>query len=282
MPGRNFTDEEEAEIAKIYLAGTSARAIARSYGFGHHISIVSALNRQNVTQRTPPERNRLYKVNPYAFDVIDEEAAYWWGFLYADGNVGREKTITVALSVKDQIQIERFRNFLQSDAPIDRATITISSGKYERLRFSVTERHLAKRLINLGVIPKRHNFEYAIKNLPQGMERHWLRGLFDGDGSINYQKNGQPTITLCGGVSLLSWIREILAKYASRNPDHRITKHIKANLYYLTYAGRRQVAAISHFMYDGAHTYMERKHDIAISSYIEPPPRLKDDKGRFV
>jgi len=275
---RNFSDAEEAEIAKIYQAGHSARAIARAYGLSHHISICSALERQGITQRPAPERNRLYSLNPHVFDMIDnEQAAYWWGFIYADGGVNR-RTLTVHIKEQDMNHLELLRDFIQSESPIKKQIQRLNgySKSYTRYAIDFTDRHVASRLRELGIIPNRPNPQKALYHLPAYMAHHWIRGYFDGDGSARKS----PSIAFCGSNELLIWLREQFANEAETNPELAVTKHNKANIYYLYISGRIQALKVTEYMYRDATVWMPRKRKV-IDSWPVPKERHRNTKGQW-
>lgn len=273
MPPRNFTDTEEAQIANLYRSGFSARAIARAYGFSHHISITSALRRQGVHKRHPSTQNRLYTLNPRAFDSIDNElAAYWWGFLYADGHIYRN-TLTISLKWDDRAHLKKLRDFMQADSPI----VEMDTPHYHNAKIEFSHRHLARRLLNLGVVVRRTIPEVIPANLPSRIIHHWIRGYFDGDGSA--RQDG--SIVFCGCPKLLKWVREVMAFNANTNPDLSIQKHIKARLHYLYFSGRHVALRVAEYMYRDATIWLERKMDV-IDSWPKPQVRERDAKGRYI
>lgn len=279
MPPRNFTDAEEEQIAKIYLAGHSAKSIMRAYDLSHHISICDALKRQGVTQRPAPERNRLYALNPHVFDVIDNElAAYWWGFIYADGCVYR-RTLTVHIKEKDMNHLELLRDFMQSESPIKEEEQRLNgySKSYTRYGIDFTDRHLTKRLRELGIKPYRPNPQAALRHLPIRLTQHWVRGYFDGDGSARTS----PSIAFCGSRKLLIWLREQFANEAGTNPDLVVTKHNKANIYYLYISGRIQALKAAGYMYRDATVWMPRKREV-IDNWPLPKERHRNAKGQWI
>lgn len=266
MTHRNFTDSEEEQIAKIYSSGKSARAIAHAYGLGHHISIVDALRRQGAGQRPVSDRNRIHKLNPNAFDVIDNEAAaYWWGFLYADGYISRDKVITITLSQKDKEQLEKFKIFMDTEAPV--SFYGIGKGNS---RINITDKHLAARLKQLGILTGRPNPKQALDQIPDSLFHHWLRGLFDGDGSARKS----PSIVLCGGYDFLYVLRSKISEHCEVNPLLSISKHRASNLHYLYYSGRLMALKVADYMYKGATVWMKRKRDV-IESWPLPQSRKK-------
>lgn len=259
---RNWTDEEEVKIAQEYLGGKSTRQIARERGVDK-IGIIGALRRQGIEQRGPAARNRLYALNPYVFDVIDNEwAAYHWGFLWADGYV-HKRSLTVSLKEADVDVLERMKNFLESESPIRIKSEKLNEKMYGKCRIEFTDRHLSSRLNELGIITGRPSIQPILDYLPSYLYHHWIRGFMDGDGTIRIKKNNQGLIGFCGDVSILAFIRAVLAEYAATNPDRTITKHIKANLYYLNYNGNAQCVRIRDFLYQDATIWMERKRERA-------------------
>lgn len=261
MPPRNFTDEEEEQIAKIYLAGHSTRAIMRAYKLPGKTSILGALRRQNVKQRSPAERNRLYQIDAHAFDVIDtEEKAYWWGFIYADGCI-HKRSLTVTLKASDKNHLIKLKTFLKSEHPVKIVNRYIKGNKaYKSAHYYATDRHLANRLRELGIVPKRGKFKQAITHLPKDLERHWIRGLMDGDGSVAMDSGSRgPSIGFCGSALMMNWIREILANNTGTNPDLSIQKHRIASLYYLSFSGNVVAHAVSDWLYQDATIWLSRK-----------------------
>lgn len=264
MPGRNFTDSEEAEIAKIYQAGHSAKAIARAYGLSHHISICAALGRQGIQQRAAPERNRLYRLNPHVFDAIDNEtAAYWWGFIYADGCVSR-RTLTTTLHRKDRDHLARLRDFMRATSPIVDIMANDGMGsKTPQSRVDFTDRDMASRLRALGILPHRPRFDLVTANLPDNLRQHWIRGFFDGDGSARKANNTRGgSLVFCGQRSLLEWIRAVFAECVGTNPNLAVTACNHSSICYYYISGNRQARNAAAYMYDGATIWLPRKREV--------------------
>lgn len=276
MPARNFTDSEEAEIAKIYLSGKSTRAIAASYGLSHHISICDALKRQGITQRSKEERNRLYKCNPFIFDKLDNEmSAYLHGFIYADGNVSRDKTLSISIANSDKAHLEKIRLALQTEAPV-KTLVNKGYGNF-RAVLSYTERHLAKELMDKGIIVNRPYPELIFKYLPDDMFNHWLRGFFDGDGTAKRDK----AVGFCGSYQLMFLLRERITFNCDTYPDISIRKHVTKPTFYLTYSGRNVALRVANFMYKDATIWLERKRNI-INNWPVPDKANRNEKGQFI
>jgi hypothetical protein len=64
---------------------------------------------------------RKYSLNEDFFETIDSEAkAYWLDFLAADGHIS-DKAIILKLHNRDKTHVEKFRDALNSNAPITEA-----------------------------------------------------------------------------------------------------------------------------------------------------------------
>ena len=277
---RNFSDEEEAKIARLYLYGISAKNIAKLYGLKHHISIVDAIKRQGVEQRPAPERNRIHKLNNTVFDSVDNEnAAYWLGFLYADGSTN-DKSLSVSLKGVDFTHLEKLKSFLKTNAPVTMREKKCKGKGYASASLYVTDRHLIERLHFYGVSVGRHSPNETIERIPEHLFRHWLRGLFDGDGCAFTNPNSG--INFLADSILIESIRNHLVNAGvDDNPNRKINKHSKSDVYYLSYSGRKVATKVIEYMYQDATIWLDRKRQV-IASWPVPMVRTKDHNGQRV
>ena len=81
-----FTKSIVEEIIKLYESGVSAKDIATKYGT-YNTSIRRVLLRNNIKLRDSSEAQASVKTNPFAEWETKEAAAYWLGYLAADGCV---------------------------------------------------------------------------------------------------------------------------------------------------------------------------------------------------
>ena len=255
---RLFTDEQEVQIAKMYLEGKSERQLERDLKVSRDC-IHGALCRQKVEFRSPAERNRLYQVNASAFDIIDSEhKAYFLGLIYADGSVTK-RSLSFSQKRQDRVLVERLKVFLQSEHPLNDVMQKCEGKEYPQTRFYATERHLAGRLKTLGVLPKRPRHDLVTSAITPELERHFIRGYFDGDGCAH--KRPRMGISFVGQLGLLEWIRNRFIYMGVSKKDAPITKHAKSDIYYLVYLSKKQGVPIAQEMYRDATTWLERKRE---------------------
>lgn len=246
--------------------------MADEYGVKHQ-TLASSLRRQRVSQRTPPERNRFYAVDPTIFDVIDSEAkAYWLGFLLADGNTSK-RSLNLALAVKDHDHLIRFRDFIAPEYPI---RIDLIAGKHLASKVTITDRYLVDRLQQLGIEARRPHPLNGLLSTPECLRHHWVRGFFDGDGSA---ANTQAQMSFCGSKRVLSAVWVLITSGIGEKLGS-MRKHTKGEIYYLNFGGRNSLSTVADYMYRDATVFLERKR-ARLYSWPAPKSRERDEKGLY-
>jgi len=111
--------------------------------------------------------------------------AYWIGFMMADGYVVEmEKQETqIGLTLKDREQVEDFKTFFNLDNKV--GVKTVNGKDYYRLHTYNNE--LADYFAANGIFQNKTFSANPPENLKYS--RHFWRGIVDGDGCIDYQKD---------------------------------------------------------------------------------------------
>lgn len=179
----NQTKEELERIYQYYLLNKhlNSENLGKMFKISRH-KVADYLRDRGVTINP----HGKFGIDSKIFSIIDtEEKAYWLGFLYADGNVHKNKkgyyTIELGLKEGDVAHVEKFKDFLKSEHFIKYRSKT----KSVRLIFS--DQIIANDLIKLGCIPNKSlilKFPTE-KQVPNDLIRHFIRGYVDGDGYIS-------------------------------------------------------------------------------------------------
>lgn len=252
MPEKTAQDILD-RLVEMYRNGVSARKIAEFFGFDKGV-VARELKRRGIEQRNPGDRNRLYRVNQYAFDVIDsQEAAYWLGFLYADGMV-YHRTLRLTLKDSDRDHVIRFGQFMKSDFIVQTGIVNVKGAKHKTCSFTITHDHLAARLVELGIVKGMREPDACLRAVPEHLVHHWVRGLFDGDGSAHTK----PTISLLGSRRLMAYVRDLFATHVGTNPDLKLMAH-PSGIWYVRYSGKPQSLRIASYLYRDATIFLPRK-----------------------
>lgn len=127
--------------------------------------------------------NAIHHTDATFFDKIDtEEKAYVLGFIIADGSIAKNGTLMFANQEEDRDVIEKIRHALRCDAPIRRKEFKDCK---PQVMFSIHCQQYQNALKTMG-IDNRKTYTLEISTVlpfvPEELERHLLRGMFDGDG----------------------------------------------------------------------------------------------------
>lgn len=186
-------------------------------------------------------RPRMVAVHERYFDGdLDEQAAYWLGFIFADGCV---RWIDAQGHGRWVLRI----NLQTGDVEHLRKLYTVLGGAVavtsRCARFTAHSRYLCARLGSLGVVPRKSSAPCEPPVLEGAALRGFLRGLFDGDGCLHVSKRGYLQAAFTGHPALVRWFVDAVGvKGSSRLRD--------GTLYY-QWTGGRQARAVVRALYPG-------------------------------
>lgn len=258
---RNVSEETKNEIIALYKNNISIRQIAEKYNLTRR-SISNFLTERGI-KTTIGNHHRQYFHDEDYFQIIDtEEKAYWLGFLYADGYIvsaenryGQEK-VGITLSNKDIEHLEKFKKAIKATNPIT----DVSKVNSALSRIILTSQKTVNDLIKLGCVKNKSlilTFPDDQK-VPTELIRHFIRGYFDGDGSISSYTKGSYNDYSFNIVGTESMILDLFLKLGGKG-SYFLDKR-KENSWYLRIGGNQQLKEIYHFLYDDATIFLDRKH----------------------
>jgi len=112
------------------------------------------------------------------FSVLDKNTAYILGLLYADGWVSESpsKHVSISLKNEDRYLLEIIKDYLSVGVnlrKIKNSTLLVLNSK-----------EMFDNVINLGLKLKKTNNIMRLPSLLEDYYSHFLRGFFDGDGTV--------------------------------------------------------------------------------------------------
>lgn len=206
-------------------------------------------------------------VNENYFDIIDNsEKAYFLGFLFADGYINHKfKSCKIDLQECDVDILEKFKNAINFSGKI--TEYIAKKGYSYRSKESVVKRiyiindHLSNVLENKGVHPHREDEGFPYSYVPEKYYMDFIRGYFDGNGSISiYNTIRGFSTNICGGTKLLNDIGNILKGYNINfhyNPRRAENPH-NTQLFISTQLGQIKFLDL---IYKQATVYLDRKYN---------------------
>lgn len=214
-------------------------------------------------------RKNRYMLNEAYFKECDtERKAYWLGYLYADGFIGDEHYNNIVFSQKesDGYVIEQFAKDIEFTGKLrisHPGKGTFKNGE-PQLVINFSSPQMAADLKRLNMLPKKSMTMELLPPIAPELMRHFIRGYFDGDGSIygsirGYYKNHKYHSyqwNIIGTLPFNLKIASMLPVSSSMHDSH--TPEMK----YLTISSNKKIKKLYHYLYDGATFYLKRKHDI--------------------
>lgn len=255
-------ERQRSDLVKKYAEGSSLKNLANEYNISKRAALNLLLYR-NCNVRKYDGDFRKYKTNHNYFSQIDNEhKAYWLGFIVADGCIldrkNRTKCLAIGLSYTDFWHLHKFLADLESNYPI---RVYKDNGlKYCDVR--MTSDKLTNDLAKYGVVPRKSLISYY-PAIPSEMDRHFIRGLFDGDGCLSVSKNGkQKSFSIIGTTELVQSVKNIILNNLDiTNTKLSKVKEVRSGDMSRYKKAGPEINKILDWLYDGATIYLDRKHE---------------------
>lgn len=249
-------NQRVVEIVQRYERGESTSRIAKDFGVVAE-TVRRWLSEAGVRRRTLSERNRRYTYRHNAFERVDSVTAYWAGLMMADGCVDRRGLISLELKAEDRELVVGLSEFMGYTGPVTSRTRRHRSGTMtEMISLRVTAPDVADQLLRWGVC-QRKTFNGIVPPL-HGLDGHFYRGLFDGDGCFHRRAdNGRPQASLCGNPAVVDSFRDWCWRTFRETGSltHRSKYHV------VVFAGER-ATRLGHALYGLEGPRLSRKEEV--------------------
>lgn len=176
-----------AEICQKYRSGIGVMKLALDYKVSHR-SIQTVLRKYGSVPVLRRKSTKYHSDPSVLTDLSNERVLYFLGFFLADGCVSNSRSrhdplVKITLQLADEHILYEFADLLGTDAPIRRYSVTTKGGHtgvYSTL--ALASKTLADALGAYSMTPgKTYN---AIVHPSLQKDRHFWRGVIDGDGCI--------------------------------------------------------------------------------------------------
>jgi len=253
-------EEMESKIVDMYSDNYSILRLSKIFGCSDR-PIKRILLKHGVSIKD----NNWYKskkVNHKFFDKIDSEAkAYILGFIYADGCLTKGNILSFHVSEVDKEILFKIRTCLGSDHSI--GTYKNTSGYYTENNYcslQITSKHMHDTLVALGAIERKTKSLTFPTWLDTDLIHHFIRGFFDGDGSVyEVSQNNFLGCSFIGTYDMMLNIKNILHSELGTNTN--VTKYKNKDIYEYHLGGRNIVTEFYKYLYEDATIFLSRKKD---------------------
>lgn len=215
------------------------------------------------------------KINENFFTTWSDKMAYVLGVIYTDGVIhyvkashAKKKYLRFGVSQKEPELLEKVLALMDSTHRIRKKRINLKTNPTTINFFEIQRQNMCKDLINLGVTPKK-SLTIKFPDIPDQYVRHFIRGCWDGDGSIfeNSRANFRASY-ISASYDFIFGFTMALKKDRIKNIKFDVSK--KENRTYTIYLnGNENCSKLFEYLYDGVseNMYLERKYILFKKAY---------------
>lgn len=257
----NLLKNKLDRVIKLYEEGHSTADIGRIVG--HTGSAVwHLLKKHNKLV------DKRYNVDETFFKQIDSEAkAYILGWIYSDGNItwkddGKiDSRMRIQIQEEDSYILEKIAQLMQYDGPLYDVPPPkkFPHRKAQRV-LCINRKVLVEQLIRLGCPPNKSLvLRFPDSDIvPDNLLHHFVRGYFDGDGSVSVRRSKYLNVGLTSTDLFLNSFREIVLDplNISSTLHYRYKNTNSATLFV---ARQNDVRKFYGYMYQDASLFLTRK-----------------------
>ena len=255
----------QQEIIELYQRGYGLEKIVEilntSFSFDKVKSIliengIHIRNLQEASQVKVIPDLRKYSINDN-YNFQSHNGAWILGMFASDGYLpitkGAKNRMILTLQRRDEDCLSLIKEELQYTGPINQYNSTLG---YPNSSLAFTSYKIRKEFESFGIVNAK---TFKLKHLPQNIKDEYIldfiRGYFDGDGSV-YEKRGSVASSFtCANKTFLENIKKVLFQKLKLGGGSISLNH---NAYFLKY-GKEDTLKMCSFFYDNNYLSLPRK-----------------------
>lgn len=249
------------EVINLYKGGMSQQKISKKLKYSNG-GISRLLSKHDVEIRP----TNTYTVKDDYFDNIDtENKAYILGWWFADGNVMKAGKVRIAIQMNDRAIIDWMKDELQYTGPLYNR-LEREGNRQDMIELCINRQKLASGIRKFGCVENKSLILQFPFNIPEHLYPHFIRGHFDGDGSITYSG-----ITITSSYKFVHQLKSILPCDIT-NIYQRYKQKPKEKSAHQLFIGRNvEKQKFLSYIYTPSCVCLARKYDKAASLGFELP-----------
>lgn len=235
--------------------------------------------------------NKIYTENEQFFDKIDTEAkAYVLGFFFADGcnhdlsdlddGYNHQNVISFTQLEQDKDILDQIRSAMECNRPYKE--IVQKSNGNKKFTLAIVSNKLSSALSKIGGTPRKSLTLEFPKFISRELMPHFIRGYFDGDGSVWNGKRKKMIVkderhpgktrekivhnvkfNFTGNPVFIEELQNyLIQELGFRKTKLNFSGKARSGTYCtMEYSGRKQMKKLFDFMYNNATIYGSRKYN---------------------
>lgn len=266
---RNKSEDVWNKIIGEYINGKEIKDLSKEYKISRQ-GISYQLNKRGIDIRPYKPHRKDTSLNEDYFEVLDTpEKMYLVGFLMADGSIAttakhqkRPNRVHINISLVDKELLE----FIKKETNTSQKIVEyIPKGTYSinpMCRLSINSQKMCADLAKYGVVPNKTGKEYICDEIANSeLLPHFIRGFFDGDGSIYNPKTAKWShFSFCSNCNILEQLVNLLKnKYNFTSKLSVIKDKRHNNIYTVTITSEHDVCLFYKLIYSENNFCLNRK-----------------------
>ena len=202
-------------------------------------------------------KDELYEINEKFFNSWTNKMAYVLGIILTDGNIAINSGC-ISVSMKEENHLEKIKKMVGAEHPV----------KYRKqidlFTFGFSRKVMTDKLLKLGITSKK-SLKVKFPNVPDKFLSHFVRGVFDGDGSVFFEHRSRKSPLrvsfTSGSKAFMTTLESKLHSHAGLRKRTIYQSLRKRMSYYIRYAHNDSLKFFD-YIYAGADEsmWLERKH----------------------
>lgn len=248
---------KESLVELYSTRGLSTRAVAKELGVSS-ATVYKYLKKYDINLRTKSESRQLYftkneTVNSEFFKKMSPELAYILGLWVTDGCAYERGSYSIGLKDKEVI------DWVADTIGYKNKIWQINEPKGNSTRFFIqfTNQEVKKVFDRYKIVPNK-SFTTEVPEIPLEYMQHFIRGVFEGDGSIGKYKYSYSVNIVGASETFISQIKGIIEKEIGGNRTIKYDKRGNGLFLYHIY-GKEAINKLGEWIYPEGTFGMIRK-----------------------
>lgn len=228
---------------------------------------------QKENNKYNPQNQRKYSANDNYFEKETSNMAWILGILASDGTLSlKSNRIKITLNEGDRETLEKIKEEIELENPIKNFT---SNKGYKSVTLEWYNKKHREDLSRYGIIPRKTKTFIFPRYLNKEYYRDFIRGYFDGDGSIQYLKGNNTLRFDIGAYN--SDVLEVISNFFEENGIEKVKTQSRPNttFHYFQYSTNASKKIFQLLYYKNC-LCMKRKKDIFVEAIIKQQEQLVD------
>lgn len=251
---KDLSDSEKSEIINQRKIGITEKEISKKFDISLR-QYYNLLKLNNIEQKSKVVK---YNFDEDYFESIDtEDKAYFLGFIVADGSVNSISNV-IQITQKEPDILYEFKKYIKYEGGL------VKSRNRDVFDIKISSSKMKSDLLKLGISPNK-TMSVGYPLIPENLQSHFMRGVFDGDGciSIHHDKrdnSNRGQVNICSGS--FDFIKEYvdnMVKYCGVKKNN--IRQPKGTYYVIDWGGLLDVESFYGFLYKDANIFLKRKKE---------------------